>query len=184
MKLHGLDRIQNTAPLAVLLFSLLVPYAGAAEERPLAIAVLDFQTGDKDLAPTATQVTELLTAGLATRSNLILVERQRLDELLSEIELGISGTVKPDTAARIGRLVGAKALVTGTLFPSDDDVLAVARIIGTETGRVYAEQAKAPAGESATRLADMLAGKLSSRLKRSGDQLVPPPPASAIRAMT
>ncbi len=116
MNPHCPDRIQRTALLLALLFALIQPQARAAQEQPLAIAVLDFQTGNEDLAPTAKQVTELLIAGLSTRPDVILVDRQRLEELLSEIELGISGTVQPGTAARIGRLVGAKALVTGTLF--------------------------------------------------------------------
>ena len=122
----------------------------------------------------AKQVTELVIAGLTTSSELILVERQRLGEALSELELGISGTVKPDTAARLGRLIGAKALVTGRLFPSGDDLVVVARAIGTETGRVYAESATMAAHEPASKLADMLVDKLSSRLKRSRESLVAP----------
>lgn len=175
MKLHCLERIRHTAPLLALLFALILPGAAVTEERPVAIAVLDFQSGDKSLARTAKQVTELITVGLATHPNVILVDRQRLEELLSEMELGISGTVQPDTAARIGHLVGAKVLVTGTLFHLDDEVLAVARITGTETGLVYAEQEKFSADEPTDRLADTLVDKLSSRLRRSSDQLVPPP---------
>lgn len=161
---------------AKLLLALSLPWiAAAAEEQHLAIAVLDFEADGKELGPTARQVTELLIAGLAASPNLILVERQRLGEALSEIELGISGTVKPDTAARLGRLIGAKALVTGRVFHSGNDLVAVARTIGTETGQVFAESAKQAADEPPAKLAEMLAGKLSSRLKRSRESLVAPP---------
>jgi hypothetical protein len=145
-----------------------------ADAQHLTVAVLDLEAEGKELLPTATQVTELLTAGLSSSPDLILVERQRLDEALSEIELGISGTVDPDTAARLGRLVGAKVLVMGRLFPTGDDLVVVARAIGTETGRLYAESAAVAAGEPASRLADMLAARLLARLSASRAELVVP----------
>jgi hypothetical protein len=146
-----------------------------AEAQQLTLAVLDLDADRKDLKPMATQVTELLVAGLSASPELILVERQRLDEALSEIELGISGTVEPDTAARLGRLVGAKALVAGRLFAEGDNLTIVARAIGTETGRVYAESVTLAAHEPAPRFADLLTSRLASRLKQSRDSLVAPP---------
>ena len=137
--------------------------------------VLDLEAGDKELSRTARQLTELLVAGLSTSPELILVERQRLGEALSEIELGISGTINPDTAARLGRLVGAKALLTGQVFPSGDDLVVVVRIIGTETGRLYAESAAVAAHEPASRLAAPLVDRLTARLKGSRGDLIAPP---------
>lgn len=161
--------------LALSLVWIGVPDTATAQGQHLTIAVLNLETDQKELGPAAKQITELLIAGLSTSPELILVERQRLGEALSELELGISGTVKPDTAARLGRLVGAKALVTGRVFPSGDDLVVVVRAIGTETGRVYAESAKGAAHEPAGKLADILVAKLSSRLKSSREHLVAPP---------
>jgi len=161
--------------LALSLVWISVPDAATAQGQHLTIAVLDLETDQKELGPAAKQITELLIAGLSGCPELVLVERQRLGEALSELELGVSGTVNPDTAARLGRLVGAKALVTGRVFPSGDDLVVVARAIGTETGRVYAESATVAAHEPAAKLANMLADKLSARLKRSRDGLVAPP---------
>ena len=170
-----------TLLLAASLFWIVVPEAEAADQQPLAIAVLDFEADRQELGPAAKQVTELLIAGLSGSPDLILVERQRLTEVLSEIELGISGTVQPDTAAKLGRLTGAKALVTGRLFTSGDDLVAVARAIGTETGRVHAESAQLSALEPPGKIAQMLAGKLSARLKHSRDTLVAPSEAKEDR---
>lgn len=170
--------VHNTKRPAMLLLALLlswivVPETTAADEPHLTIAVLDLEADQKE-RPTAKQVTELLIAGLSRSPHLILVERRRLGEALSELELGISGIVQPDTAARIGRLIGAKALVTGQVFPSGDDVMVVVRAIGTETGVVYAESATAAADEPASRLADLLIDKLSLRLVGSRDGLIGP----------
>jgi hypothetical protein len=154
-----------------------LPGPSAADAQPLTVAVLDLEAEGKELAPAARQVTELLTAGLSSLPDLILVERQRLGDALSEIELGISGTVDPDTAARLGRLVGAKALVTGRVFRSGDEMVVVARAIGTETGRLYAESAAIAAHEPAHGLAELLLSRLSARLSASRLELATPPPA-------
>jgi len=176
------DRIVRTMPaLLALSFSLLcAPFAPAApsgDGRHLAVAVLDFESENPQIKATAKHVTELLTAKLSTQPNLVLVERQRLNEVLSEIEFGISGTVQPDTAATIGRLIGAKALVSGRVFSSGEDLVVVARMIGTETGRVYAESVTLAANEPPSRFAEILAERLSSPLPERWDTLVSPRPA-------
>ena len=169
----------SLALLILSLFLMSAPYAVAApsgDARHLAIAVLDFAPENPDLKATAKHVTELLTTRLSTHPDLVLVERQRLDQVLSELEFGISGTVRPDTAAAIGRLVGAKALVTGHVFSSRDDTIVTARMIGTETGRVYAESVTLAANEPPSRFAEILAEKLVSSLPERWDTLVSPAP--------
>jgi hypothetical protein len=168
--------------LVLVLLQLLVGVrAAAAQEQRLTVAVLDLETDRRELGPAASRISDLLVAGLSTSPDLVLVERQRLGWALSEIALGISGVVDPDTAARLGRLVGAKAVVTGRLFPSGDDLVVVARAIGTETGLVYAASASVPAHEPARTLADQLVERLSARLARAREGLVAPTDAAPDR---
>ena len=177
--------VRRIAALLVPSLSLACAHLAAAapsgDERYLAIAVLDFESENPQIKATAKHVTELLTTRLAADPRLVLVERQRLGEVLSEIELGISGTVRPDTAATIGRLIGAKALVTGSVFSSGDDLIVIARMIGTETGRVYAESVTLAANEPPGRFAESLAEKLLSPLPQRWDTLVSPLPAPGDR---
>jgi len=62
-----------------------------------------------ELAPNML-VTELVKSGKFS-----LMERERLNEILKEQNLGVSGRVTPQTAARIGKLLGVQYLVTGTI---------------------------------------------------------------------
>jgi TolB-like protein len=140
--------------------------------EPFVLAVLDFEAADEELAATTEHIPELLQVHLSAHPNVVLVERARLEEILSELELGISGTVDPETAARIGQLLGAKALVTGKAFQSGSRVIATARLIGTETSRVYVESVELEATESASAFAEALAEKLSSRLEDRWPTLV------------
>ena len=92
--------------------------------------------------------------------------------MLGEQELGLSGTVSPDTAAKVGHLTGAKVLVTGRVFKADKELVIVAKIIGTETSRVYGELVKGPAASSITDLSGDLAKKIAATVSEKGDTLV------------
>jgi TolB-like protein len=87
------------------------------------------------------KVTALVTANLAAETNLVMVERAELTKALNEQAFGLSGMVSSDAAAKIGQITGAKVLVAGQVFLTDDGHLTiVASIIGTETGRLFADK--------------------------------------------
>jgi hypothetical protein len=67
-----------------------------------------------------------------------------LDKALGEQELGLSGAIAPAAAAKVGQLTGAKVLVTGRVMQAGSETLVVAKLIGTDTGRVFAAKAKIP----------------------------------------
>ena len=92
--------------------------------------------------------------------------------MLGEQELGLSGTVSPDTAAKVGHLTGAKVLVTGRVFKADKELILVAKIIGTETSRVYGELVKGTTAASITDLSGDLAKKIATTVVEKGDTLV------------
>ena len=126
----------------------------------LTVAVFDFESKDeatKDLGP---KVASLISAQLSANPNLITVEREDLEKALGEQELGLSGTVDPSTAAKVGHLTGAKVLVTGRVFNAGDETMIVAKVIGTETSRVYGEVVRAPVkrGSIADMSAEMAGG--------------------------
>lgn len=113
----------------------------SAAEQPLTVAVFNFQTTGEKLANKGAEAALLLGVQLANAPNVILVEREELAKALGEQELGLSGTVSPETAAKVGALTGAKVLVTGRIFEAGAKHYLVAKIIGTETSRVFGEAA-------------------------------------------
>jgi hypothetical protein len=126
-----------TAPAAVPATAPAATAPAAPPAVPLATAILDFKTSDSALDRQAGDLATLLEADMSASSHAILVERQDVDKILKEQELGVSGLVSADTAAKIGSLTGAQVLVTGRLFAVGDDYMIVAKIISTETSRVY-----------------------------------------------
>ncbi|MGA2220789.1 MAG: CsgG/HfaB family protein [Verrucomicrobiia bacterium] len=156
-----------------LFVAVLLAIATIARADVLTVAVFDFESKDeavKDLGP---KVASMINAQLSADPNLITVERAELEKALGEQELGLSGTIDPETAAKIGHLIGAKVLVTGRVFNVNRETMIVAKVIGTETSRVYGEVVRGPAERSS--IADMsaeMAGRLSKIIQARSDTLV------------
>lgn len=60
-------------------------------------------------------LSEMLTTELFKTNRFIMVERAALAEIVKEQELGQTGLVAKDTAAKVGRLLGAELLITGAV---------------------------------------------------------------------
>lgn len=58
---------------------------------------------------------EMLANALFATNRFIVLERQSLDDVLREQDLGASGRVRQETAARIGEIEGADLLIEGTI---------------------------------------------------------------------
>ena len=144
----------------------------AATANVLTVAVFDFESKDEAVRDLGPKVATLINATLSAEPLLITVERAELDKALSEQELGLSGTVSPDSAAKVGQLTGAKVLVTGRVFKADDQTVIVAKIIGTETSRVYGEVVTGKPGQTITDLSAELEKKIAADVTQKGDTLV------------
>lgn len=162
----------NPNRLRLLFIALLTALPLQLFADPLSVAVLDFQTTGDALGGKGAEAAVQLSARLSARTSLILVERQELEKLLGEQELGLSGTVDPATAAKVGALTGAKVLVTGRLFASGEKYYLVAKIMGTETSRVFGEAAFFPDLEALDKAVEELAPKIAAVIEKRSGELV------------
>ncbi len=124
----------------VLLVGLAAP-AAAQDSRP-GVAVLPFENGgsygqDKeDFDALEVGIQQMLLTEFAVNSALRVVERSRLRALMDEQDLGSSGRVDQGTAARLGRLVGARYMVLGGFVDFYGDLRIDARVVNVETGEI------------------------------------------------
>jgi hypothetical protein len=156
------------------LFSSLFLFSGISfgAENVVAVAIFDFESKDEAVRDLGPKIAVLLNANLSAEQGIITVERAELEKVLGEQELGLSGTISPDTTARVGHLTGAKVLVTGRVFKADKELVVVAKIIGTETGRVYGELVKGQSATPITELAADLAKKIAGNVSAKADTLI------------
>ena len=60
-------------------------------------------------------ITDMLVTELVKSGNYRVIERQELDRILEEQDLGTSGVVTPESAAKIGRVLGVELAVMGSV---------------------------------------------------------------------
>ncbi len=91
------------------------------------VAVLYFNnmTGDEELGSIRKGLAEMLITDLSQVDELTVVERARLQQLLDEMGLGMSGMVDEQTAPRVGKLLGAAKVINGTLLGLSDQGLRI-----------------------------------------------------------
>ena len=159
--------------LAPLVLLAVIPLSHSAAERVLTVAVFDFDSkSDAAIHNLGPQVATMINATLSTDPNIITVEREELAKSLGEQELGLSGTVSGETAAKVGQLTGAKVLVTGRVFKVDKETIMVGKIIGAETSRVYGEMVKGGETSTASSMSEELAKKIAKTISDKSDTLV------------
>ena len=81
------------------------------------VSVLYFQnkSGRNNLNPLQKGIAVMLMTDLAKVKELTVVERARLEALVQELKLGMSGMVDSDSAPRLGQFLGAEYLVGGSI---------------------------------------------------------------------
>jgi len=91
--------------------------AEAAGSKPV-MAVFDFSNTSGAAwwyGGVGGDLADMLTNELASTEKFKMVERKQLGAVLGEQDLGLAGAVKKSSAAKAGKMTGAKYLVTGTV---------------------------------------------------------------------
>jgi len=109
------------------------------DNRP-GIAVLAFENGGsygrerEDYEALRRGIAGILIGELGQNPNIRLVERAEAQRILDEQSLGAAGRVDRETAAKVGRMVGARYMITGTFIDLYGEFRLDARVIDVETG--------------------------------------------------
>lgn len=129
----------------VAVLSLLPVLLGAQQRgqdtRP-GIAVLPFSNGGsygqgkEDFEALERGIAGMMISELSANPAARVVEREQIQRLLEEQNLGAQGRIDPQTAARIGKLVGARYVVLGTFIDFYGDFRVDVRLVNTETSEI------------------------------------------------
>ncbi len=127
--------MRNSRYFSLMLVSLVAVYPGCAPstkvkqketmtiEKPKGmvglkrrVGVLDFQNktkyGENRLG---SATSDILITELAKSGKFIVVERDKLNTIMGEQKLAMTGAIDPATAARVGKILGLNAIVTGAI---------------------------------------------------------------------
>ena len=103
--------------------------------RPMVLTFVDFQ--ETGALSERDGISVVLTTQLADELNasgrVQVVERVVIERLLEELNLGSSELADPETALRLGRVLAAQVIGTGSLLYMTDGTMLSLRLIDTET---------------------------------------------------
>ena len=121
---------------------------GAIQTEPerMRIAIVDFNIigedpGVKDMGSI---VAEWLITSFVQSGRFEVVERSQLQKILEEQKLALAGFVAQDTAVKLGKVLGVKVIISGTLIKMGEAIEINSRLIDTQDGSIIkAEKRKA-----------------------------------------
>jgi TolB-like protein len=143
------------------------PANGAAiADRPLSIAFLGLKHSGVRAGDFSETFDHALMRHLQTSKRVVVLERSLIEPVLRELRLSSSTLAEPDTALSLGRLIGARFILTGNVITTEPETMVSIRVIETETSRIICALTEcADEARSASALAKTLARMMAERLE-------------------
>ena len=114
----------------------LLDYSTYRIKRETSLAILPMAVSGEGLGATAEYFSEHLSLAAAGVGRFTLVERKDLQNLLTELELQLSGLIDEASAARLGGFLGADVLVSGTLYRRPDRYELFLKLVRVSTAEI------------------------------------------------
>ena len=165
------------------------PAAQQGQDTRPTIAILDFDIGatigqdPDDYQALRRGLAAMTISALAANPAIRVVERAQIQQILQEQDLARSDRIDQTTALRIGHLLNAHYMVTGTIFDVRGDFRIDARIFNVETSEILKTQRVQGRLDNVFDLVDRLANQLMRDanlppLERRADAAPPARPAT------
>jgi TolB-like protein len=143
--------------------------AAGQDTRPT-VAVMYFTNAalvrNAEYAPLSKGIAEMLITELAGNRAIRVVERDQLQKLLEEQNLGAAGRVDNETAVRLGKVLGARHFILGgfVIDPKENMRLDL-RAVDVETSRIEYVETVSGKAENLLDLIEKLGDKVNAGLK-------------------
>lgn len=137
-------------------------------ENPKRVAIISFNNTsgkESEYGDLGGPLRDMLTSDLQSVKNLTMVDRQALEKLLTEQNLNNSKNFDQATATKLGRLLGAEIIITGTYFEFFGSLRVDAKFINVETGEIAFSVGVDGAREKFFDLKKTLANMIIEKLK-------------------
>ena len=114
------------------------PVSDSWTSRPMVVTFMDFteKGGLAERDGFSTVVTSELTSDLNGSGRLKVVERVLIERLLQELNIGSSELADTETALKLGKILAAKLIVTGSFLYQPQGTVLSMRVIDTETSAI------------------------------------------------
>jgi len=114
-------------------------------------------------------IPDLLRTNLSSNEDIIILARDKLDEVLKEHALSQTGVINPEQVQKISDLLGAEFIITGSVNTINNEIRIAADIIRVKTGKVKTESVSAPDQKYLDKMINFLSDNIIFELTREGD---------------
>jgi TolB-like protein len=133
-----------------------------AEKDKFKIAVMEFKSLNPGAKTTnlGSMISEMFTTEVVNNNSFKIVEREQLNKILGELKIGQSGVLDTTDAQKLGKILGARAIITGSVMKMGDNLRIDSRIIEVETGIIVSAErriCKEDLNDISRNIADMTA---------------------------
>jgi TolB-like protein len=134
----------------------------------VAISSFKNESGQYYLDSWEKTIPDMLKSELSDSDEIIVLERQALEDILKEQALSLTGLVDSATVQRVGKIVGAQYVINGTISSSGDRIRIDVKIIRVETGQLHSEKAEAPGNGHLNEMMHLLGNNIRFMLSGRG----------------
>lgn len=108
-------------------------------DKRMRLAVYPFdQMGS--VSGTSSLFQDILTFALLNQNRFQLIDRASLNRVLEEQKLSHTKLIDRNTAVRLGKIMSAQAIITGSIIESQNGIEIAGRLIDTETSEILATE--------------------------------------------
>ena len=132
--------------------------------KRLAIIYFDNSGGEPSMDKLKKGLADMLITDLSNVRMLDIVERDKLEAILKEQKLSNSKDFDPNTAAKVGKLLGAQIILTGGYFDMMGSLRIDARFIDVQTGKILKSDGVDGATSSFFKIQKQLAWKIINNM--------------------
>ncbi len=134
--------------------------------KRVAIVNFDNSTGKiSEFGDIGGPLRDMLISDLTEVKNLSMVDRESLSKILDEQNLNNSSRFDQTTATKLGKLLGAEVIITGTYFEFMNNLRVDAKFINVETGGILFSVGVEGSREKLFEIKNLLANKIIEKLK-------------------
>jgi TolB-like protein len=109
----------------------------------VAISSFKNESGQFYLDSWEKSVPDMLKGELSSSDDIIVLERQALEDILTEQAISLTGLVDSTTVQRVGKLLGAEYIINGTISSTSSWIRIDVNVIRVETGQLRSESVRA-----------------------------------------
>jgi TolB-like protein len=153
---------------AAVLHALVLALALPAADRTVMVLYFDNRTNDRDLDVLSKGLADMLVTDLSGVRGIQVVEREKLDEIVKEIDRSKTKFFDPATAQRLGKGVGAAFAITGSIAALEPKIRLDIRLIEVATAKVVMGDHVVGKKDEFFALEEALVAKFSAGLAAEG----------------